>query len=1393
MIEVALAILVIGTLTATAAVGYPLVQERAARGSMTGDLQTYVETEQAYFQAVGSYAGAAALLSTQRFATTKDVIVDSVAMSAEHHRVYMRVRHTKSNERCSVDFSSRSRNAINRIQCFDSVAEEEIGAPDSGSGATLGTINLPPKPSETDSVVVDPNAPVSPLVIAGADLMGMPGDSFTRIFEVRNRSSETRWFIPDALSSNPSVVGQPRSMLPIEIAGGGSVSVPIDYTVAAEATEGAVSVLSLRAADGEVPNLVGEDDLTFATALKLLAPTVAGTVPTIVDSGVPFFAQFDIQHPSNGPRMLGIVGRSSGPAPSLQLIGSSGTGDLPYAPFSSGTARLQYLLDPNVEGGSWYTISLDVADKARPEFSASKELSVQARLVLRNPLVPSFADRTEYPGTGYVPADGSDFRVEWTFINRSNAQRTFLVEPLLGAGSDLIISSGSAPWTVTVPKRTQQAIPIDYRVRGGSVVPTTSSAMLRVTDASAPTCAAQNGVECSATASINVITGLVPQNPRLETVPVDTATIQGQQFTRTWVVRNATNTAAVLNIVPSVDAGSALRITGASNTGPVGFAAFEQKTVTVDYEVGTGAAAVPETTHEIGLVTTDRDRTSYQSPDSWLFTVVNRAPTAAFSLSYSNRIMAQVGEPVTFDPRSSSDPDSDGLDCRMGFGDGTGDWTGDCTATLAHSFTAGGTYTIELAVDDGHVNDSGHSTVKTIEVNTQPVAGYSYTPSSPYGPQVGSAASFVSTSMDVDSDPLICSWSFGDGSSASGCSVSKTFAAGGATYPVVMTVDDSRGGVRTESKSIYVNTPPVANQWSYTPMFYPQAGSPISFSGNASDVDGDALSCSWAFGDGTSLSGCSPNKAYGSGGNKGVTLTVHDGMGPAVSYSRTVYVNSNPIPSFDQVPAIPQVGSAASFRSTSSDPEGNAISCSWSGEVVGTGCVVSRTFSSGGNKSITLSLSDGYGGSAAVTKSVYVNTAPAASFAFSPGRPNEGQNATFTSTSSDPDGNPLSCSWSFSDGTTASGCSVGKVFNSGGSRSATLTVSDGFGGSNSSSQGFAVNRRPNAAVNGPTTVYTGDSACYSLSGSDPDGDGLSYSPGTSWCTSWGSAGGQTVSGTVSDGSLSTTASRGVTVISKVYGCTDPGAGNYNGSATHDNGSCSYNQGPSISVNCQTGISVGAGYLCSASVSDPNGDAVSVRWDDGQTGTTASYTAASASTYTHCANADDGRGGTARACGQTSADPIPGCTDPGASNYEGAATVDNGTCTYNDWSDTGNETVTYTLGDHTCYNGSPKIRGPSANIDRTVSVSGSGGRSASISGACSASGTGSASCTIRTTSLYPGERAYYNWTATYGGNSRSRTLTAQGCIIQYEDATNGNRWNTCTGDFTIPVLKCDGYP
>ncbi len=165
--------------------------------------------------------------------------------------------------------------------------------------------------------------------------------------------------------------------------------------------------------------------------------------------------------------------------------------------------------------------------------------------------------------------------------------------------------------------------------------------------------------------------------------------------------------------------------------------------------------------------------------------------------------------------------------------------------------------------------------------NGAPVAAFSNTCSN-------LACSFTDGSSDEDGSVIGWQWSFGDGSSSTAQSPSRTYAAGG-TYTVALTVTDDQGATGSVSKEVMVtgsgsNTPPTS-RFSVT-----CSGLTCNFTDQSTDSDGSVTAWSWAFGDGATSTSRSPGRTYATGGTYPVTLTVTDNGGATNQSSQSVTV-----------------------------------------------------------------------------------------------------------------------------------------------------------------------------------------------------------------------------------------------------------------------------------------------------------------------------------------------------------------------------------------------------------------------------------------------------------------------------------------------------------------------
>jgi glucose/arabinose dehydrogenase len=126
--------------------------------------------------------------------------------------------------------------------------------------------------------------------------------------------------------------------------------------------------------------------------------------------------------------------------------------------------------------------------------------------------------------------------------------------------------------------------------------------------------------------------------------------------------------------------------------------------------------------------------------------------------------------------------------------------------------------------------------------NQPPVASFTATPSSGAAPLA--VAFDASTSTDPDGDPLGYTWEFGDGTTATGKTTSKTYTTGG-TFTASLTVSDGRGKSTTATKTITVGSrAPIPTMTVPTATATYRDGQTIAFAGSATDPDEGTLPAS---------------------------------------------------------------------------------------------------------------------------------------------------------------------------------------------------------------------------------------------------------------------------------------------------------------------------------------------------------------------------------------------------------------------------------------------------------------------------------------------------------------------------------------------------------------------
>lgn len=166
-------------------------------------------------------------------------------------------------------------------------------------------------------------------------------------------------------------------------------------------------------------------------------------------------------------------------------------------------------------------------------------------------------------------------------------------------------------------------------------------------------------------------------------------------------------------------------------------------------------------------------------------------------------------------------------------------------------------------------------------------------PTAAIDPPVVNGLDVSFTGVGTDSDGSIASyaWEFGDGTTGTGATAAKTYAAAG-TYTVKLTVTDDKGA--TGSTTTQVTVAPIPNQAPTAAIAAPTAtGLSVSVDGSGStDPDGTIASYAWDFGDGGTASTATANHTYGTGGTYTITLTVTDDDGATATKTAQVTVTA---------------------------------------------------------------------------------------------------------------------------------------------------------------------------------------------------------------------------------------------------------------------------------------------------------------------------------------------------------------------------------------------------------------------------------------------------------------------------------------------------------------------
>jgi len=435
---------------------------------------------------------------------------------------------------------------------------------------------------------------------------------------------------------------------------------------------------------------------------------------------------------------------------------------------------------------------------------------------------------------------------------------------------------------------------------------------------------------------------------------------------------------------------------------------------------------------------------------------------------------------------------------------------------------------------------------------------------SPETVTTGQISTIKLLSFDDEDDPMTCTWTTDGGtlSSTTACgSVAVAWTAPGTlgTYTVSVSATDNMPGHDPVSRSVTIvvsqqNYPPTIGRLTANPEHVDPHKTSIVQLGT-SDPENNPLTCSWSATGGTlsSTTGCGsvtvfpgyPNlytkfvtwTAPATPGTYTVSVNVTDnnaGHSP-VSRSVNIYVSSGQPPTITSLTANPQtvvLGRTSIVTVVASDFENDPLTCSWSAtggslsSTTGCGSVTWTAPATPGTYTVSVTVTDNIPGHE-VWKSVSISVLPnqppiITSLTAIFGTVEAGKTDIVTVVASDPENDPLACSWTATGGSLSSTTGCGSVTWTApgtiGTYTVTVSITDNKPGHSpvSRSVNIAPNQPPTitSLTANPENVAADLPSTVTLVASDPENDPLTCS--------WTADGG-TLSSTTGCGSVTWTA------------------------------------------------------------------------------------------------------------------------------------------------------------------------------------------------------------------------------------------------------------------------------
>ncbi len=319
-----------------------------------------------------------------------------------------------------------------------------------------------------------------------------------------------------------------------------------------------------------------------------------------------------------------------------------------------------------------------------------------------------------------------------------------------------------------------------------------------------------------------------------------------------------------------------------------------------------------------------------------------------------------------------------------------GDGGSSISRNTSHTYLQNGSYLVTLTIRDADDSESSKQRIVNI-TDTQPIVAFSM---SPNPAEEGEEVNFYDDSEPGHDQIIDYFWTFGDGASAHGPDTHHTYAQNG-VYQVRLRVNDTDSSTLSDPQSITItDIDPIAGFY-FNPVS-PNEGDNVQFLNESISYDG-ITTWLWDFDDGTTSDTPDPVHIFVNNGTYTVTLTVweEDGDSSSIAHDITVKDLEPEVDFTISATQIEGVPILFSDNTTSLDP---LTSWNWS---FGDGSYsqqrnASHVYAQNGSYSVTLTVWDFDESVSSKTVILRVlDSAPNASFMYSPAQPNEGETVNF--------------------------------------------------------------------------------------------------------------------------------------------------------------------------------------------------------------------------------------------------------------------------------------------------------------------------------------------------------------------------------------------------------------